>query len=64
MSAELEVVECENCGADMELEKSWTRQTIPLIGSEVEVRQYLCPDCGMGTRLQRKEGADEWERAT
>lgn len=64
MPAQLESIECDNCGSDMELEESWTRKTIPVIGSEVEVRRYLCPDCGMGTRLQREEGDDEWEPAT
>lgn len=54
---------CE-CGEVMELSDSWTRSSIPLIGSDVDVREYTCPNCGMGTRLERKEGDEEWQRAS
>ena len=54
---------CE-CGTQMELSDTWTRSSIPLIGSNVDVREYTCPHCGMGTRLERTEGEDEWERAS
>lgn len=61
MSDTSEPVTCE-CGAEMELEKSWTRKSIPLIGSEMEFRDYACPECGEGTRLKRKESSGNWRR--
>jgi len=64
MSAQLETVECDKCGADIELSDSWTRKSIPLVGSEIEAREFLCPDCGAGLRMERAEGDDEWERGT
>lgn len=64
MTVSQETITCEECGGEMELEKEWTRKTIPLVGSEVEVRRYICRNCGMGERLQRGEDDEEWERTT
>jgi C4-type Zn-finger protein len=64
MAVGQQTLTCEECGGEMEVEKEWTRRTIPLVGSEVEVREYLCRNCGMGQRLQRKEGEEEWERVS
>lgn len=62
-ASETDAPVCE-CGEEMELSGTSTRKSIPLIGSDYEVREYTCPACGMGTRLERKEGDDEWQRAS
>lgn len=55
---------CDKCGAEMDQERSWSRKSIPLIGSTYEYSEYLCPDCGQGARFKRKQGTEEWQRAS
>ena len=58
--AQAEVLECPECGGDMTLERSWTRKSIPLVGSEVEVGEFICEDCGKGRRYERSGPTDSW----
>lgn len=59
----LESVECEQCGAVMELRQEKTRKSLPIIGREVTVRNYTCPECGAGSRYKRKTGED-WTKTS
>lgn len=62
MAAQTEgdVLECPECGGRMELQNSWTRKTIPLVGTEVETGEFICQDCGVGRRFDREGPTDEW----
>lgn len=56
--------ECEHCGGELKQEQSWTRKSIPLIGSTMEYAEYTCTECGQGARFKRKEGSREWQKAS
>ena len=58
--AQSALVECPECGGEMELQKSWTRKSVPLVGSEIEVGEFLCQDCGVGRRFERDGPTDTW----
>lgn len=53
---------CSGCGIEMELRDEGTMKTVPLIGREVEFRQFNCPECGQGTRFERSGPDAEWTR--
>ncbi|WP_229380241.1 hypothetical protein [Haloterrigena salifodinae] len=38
--------------------------TIPIVGQEIEFRQYSCPECGQGTRFEQRGSDEEWSRPT
>lgn len=63
VGTDLDSVECSQCGTEMELRGDGTEKTLPLIGSEVEYRQYTCPGCGQSTRFERESPDDEWKPA-
>ncbi len=54
---------CSRCGIEMERRAEGTTKTVPVIGSEVEFRQFGCPECGQGARFERRDPDDEWSRA-
>lgn len=47
---------CSRCDREMELLSEGVQQTVPVIGSEVEYRQFGCPECGQGARFERDSG--------
>ncbi|RKD93691.1 hypothetical protein ATJ93_3322 [Halopiger aswanensis] len=53
---------CSTCGIEMELRNQGTMKTIPVIGQEVEFRQFNCPKCGQGARFERTGSDEEWFR--
>lgn len=60
----LETPTWSRCGIEMELRSRGVEKTIPVIGSEVEYQQFGCPECGQGTRFERREEDAEWSRAS
>lgn len=63
MSQPQTTIECSECGADMELEDSWssTSPPLPIIGKKVEYAEYVCPECGSRTLLKREESDEDWQ---
>ncbi|MFB6113325.1 MAG: hypothetical protein ABEJ58_04385 [Halodesulfurarchaeum sp.] len=59
-SAQMDVVECPECGGEMELRDSWSRKTMPLVGKTVETGEFICTDCGVGRRFDRDGPSDSW----
>ncbi len=53
---------CSRCDREMELRAEGTETTVPLVGSEVEYRQFGCPDCGQGARFERSGEDEDWTR--
>ncbi|GAB3666686.1 hypothetical protein GCM10028856_08720 [Halopiger thermotolerans] len=53
---------CSTCDIEMELRNEGTAKTIPVVGSEVEFRQFNCPECGQGIRFERTGSDEEWSR--
>ncbi|WP_246998513.1 hypothetical protein [Halosolutus gelatinilyticus] len=54
---------CSVCEDEMELRAEGVEKAIPIIGTEVEFRQYRCPECGQGARFERSGSDEEWSRA-
>ncbi|AEH36097.1 hypothetical protein [Halopiger xanaduensis] len=54
---------CSTCEIEMELRNEGTMKTIPVIGREVEFRQFNCPRCGQGARFERSAPDEEWTRS-
>ncbi len=55
---------CSGCGIEMEFRGAGTTRTVPIVGQEIEFRQYSCPECGQGARLERREHEEAWSRPT
>lgn len=55
---------CDECGAEMELDESWSSTTppIPIIGKEVEYAEFACPECRSKSVFKRTESGDGWQR--
>lgn len=53
---------CEDCGAEMTVEESWsTREPpIPILGKEIEYVEFICPDCSSHALFKRDDAGDEW----
>ncbi len=54
---------CEQCGADMEVEDSWSRKSPPLIGTTVEHVEYRCTECGAKDLFKREGEEGDWQEA-
>ncbi|SEQ84625.1 hypothetical protein [Natrinema salaciae] len=46
----------------MERRGTGIETTVPIIGSEVEFRQFGCPECGQGARFERRDPDEDWSR--
>ncbi|ELZ21651.1 hypothetical protein C477_04894 [Haloterrigena salina JCM 13891] len=55
---------CSVCDVEMRLSGEGTSKTVPLIGSQVEFRQFNCPECGRGVRYERSDPDEAWSRPT
>lgn len=62
MAASQPSMECDQCGAQMDQQDSWSSKSPPLIGTTVEYTEYTCPECGNGALFKRKSDED-WQPA-
>ncbi|MBZ6495082.1 hypothetical protein [Natrinema longum] len=53
---------CSRCEIEMERRAEGTARTVPVIGDEVEYRQFGCPECGQGARFERRDPDETWSR--
>lgn len=56
-------VNCDECGAEMELDETWTGRSppIPIIGTEVEKAEFACTECLSRRLFVRETSGGEWE---
>ncbi|QRV17089.1 hypothetical protein JMJ58_09570 [Haloterrigena salifodinae] len=52
------------CRTEMKFRGAGSTTTIPIVGQEIEFRQYSCPECGQGTRFEQRGSDEEWSRPT
>ena len=55
---------CSGCGIEMEFRGQGSTRTVPIVGHEIEFRQFSCPECGQGARYERSGPDEQWSRPT
>lgn len=59
---DLDPPECARCETEMEFRYGGSTKSVPVVGDEVEYRQFACPGCGQAARYERSDPTEEWSR--